>query len=359
MATGPEYSSMKRRQYLRGGLGIATAATLAGCMGLFETRPARTGPVLENRPDAVYYPTHYDGMTMAGMGMAGPYKVALSYTFPHRFWTITGDRTTQVDVTRDDTIHLMATVWDDATGMVVPTANNSVEISANGDLIDERSLWPMLSERMGFHFGDNVTLDGDGTYATSLQISPPDAELTGDFAGRFDEPITADLEFEYSKQELEGLGYTPLPDKQGTKGAVPPMEMDMMPIAATPSADDFPGTVIDTATSGDATFVAASVEADRFGDGPYLAISPRTPYNGFPMPLMGLGATLERDGEAIFDDSLTATLDPELGYHYGAVVDGIESGDTVTLRVETPPQVSRHQGYETAFLQFSEMTMTV
>lgn len=350
---------MHRREFIRGGLGIATTATLAGCTDLFETQSARTVALVENRPDAVYYPTHVDGMTMAGMGMEGPYKVALSYTYPHIFWTVTGDRTKQVDITPDHDVHLMATVWDESTGMVVPTANNTIEVTTNGELVAERSLWPMLSQRMGFHFGDNVTLDGDGTYSASLQISPPDADLSGDFAGRFGESVTIDLEFDYSKQTRDGLAYNPLDEKRGNRGAVSPMQMDMMPIAGTPPVEGIFGTVIGEASSGDATFVTASVEADRFGAGPYLFVSPRTPYNAYPMPFMGLATTLERGGETIFDGSLGAMLDPKLGYHYGAPVDSVESDDSLILRVETPPQVSRHEGYEMAFLTFSEMEMTV
>jgi hypothetical protein len=64
---------------------------------------------------------------------------------------------------------------------------------------------------------------------------------------------------------------------------------------------------------------------------------------------MGLAGTLSRDGETIYDGQLTPTLDPYLDYHYGAVVDGIASGDELTLRPTVQPQTARHEGYETAF----------
>jgi len=94
-------------------------------------------------------------------------------------------------------------------------------------------------------------------------------------------------------------------------------------------------------------------------DQQYLAVSPRTPYNRFPLPLMSLSATLSRDGEAVFDDYLYEWLDPDLGVHYGAVVDGVETGDELTISVDTPPQVSRHEGYETAFLNMPDATLTL
>jgi hypothetical protein len=51
----------------------------------------------------------------------------------------------------------------------------------------------------------------------------------------------------------------------------------------------------------------------------------------------------------VYDGSFDRTLDPDIGYHYGAVVDGVESGDSLTLSVDVQPQTARHEGYETAF----------
>lgn len=59
--------------------------------------------------------------------------------------------------------------------------------------------------------------------------------------------------------------------------------------------------------------------------------------------------TLTRDGQTVYDGPLTRTLDPDLNYHYGAVVDGVESGDELSMAVETQPQTARHECYETAF----------
>ncbi|PSP89284.1 hypothetical protein BRC90_05255 [Halobacteriales archaeon QS_4_69_34] len=59
---------MDRRAFLRAGAGTASVAALAGCTGLFETRSVSTGvpPVVENRPEAVYYPSHVEGMEVYG-----------------------------------------------------------------------------------------------------------------------------------------------------------------------------------------------------------------------------------------------------------------------------------------------------
>jgi len=53
---------------------------------------------------------------------------------------------------------------------------------------------------------------------------------------------------------------------------------------------------------------------------------------------------------------LTQTIDDEIGLHYGAAVD-IAFEDELRLTVETPPQVARHAGYETAFLNMDPVTI--
>ncbi len=66
--------------------------------------------------------------------------------------------------------------------------------------------------------------------------------------------------------------------------------------------------------------------------------------------MMSLDGSVEADGETVFDDALTAGVHPELGYHYGAVVETATQEPSVGVDVVAPPQVSRHEGYETAFL---------
>jgi hypothetical protein len=52
-------------------------------------------------------------------------------------------------------------------------------------------------------------------------------------------------------------------------------------------------------------------------------------------------------------------MDPALGYHYGAPIRGLASADRLTLSVTTPPQVARHEGYETAFLDLSPASLSL
>ncbi|MFB6132477.1 MAG: hypothetical protein ABEJ44_03625 [Halanaeroarchaeum sp.] len=94
-------------------------------------------------------------------------------------------------------------------------------------------------------------------------------------------------------------------------------------------------------------------------DQQYLAVSPRTPYNRYGLPFMGLSATATRNGSTIVETPLRAGLDPALSLHYGAVVDALEPGDEVEIAVETPPQMARHEGYETAFIEMPPVQVTI
>jgi hypothetical protein len=275
---------MRRRELLCG-LGGATLGGLAGCAGLFETRSAREPPLPENRPDAVYYPTHVEGMKMAGgMQSSGSYKCTLSYTFPHRFWLVTGSRPEKVDTQDTDSVHLMPVVWEAETGIVPPDINPQVSITQDGESVTELSPWPMISQPMGFHFGDNVKLDGDGTYQVEVRIGSPSTRRTGSLADNQGQ-ASFTFEFEFQQSTLEEIMYRDIPsDQEATEGAVDSMSMEMVPWPAStqvPNEDTLPGTVRGSATSGDAAFIVTTLsDATPFGGGEnetYLAVSPRTP----------------------------------------------------------------------------------
>ncbi len=352
---------MDRRDLLAAGAALGTAG-LAGCAGLFETQSARRGQftTVEDRGPQVYHPTHSDGMTMIGSGTNGRYRLGLMYSYAHAFWTITGSDTNRADVGDEETVHLMATVWDDETGTVLPSANVSAEVLKGGETVDSRSLWPMLSQNMGYHFGDNMVLDGDGTYTARIEVGAMQARRLGALRDAFDEGATIEVEFDHERSTIGDLPYEEFPDEKGNAGALDPAEMDA-PIAQVPEPDALPGTVLGSATSGDAEFVAFRPDdAPEFVDGgAYLAVSPRTPYNRYPLPFMGLAGTLSRGGETLFEDRFEPAVGPEIGYHYGAGVEAVESGDSLALAVNTPPGVARHEGYETAFIDMPEMDLTL
>jgi hypothetical protein len=355
---------MRRRRFLAAA-GATTALATAGCSGILETTTQSTGrtpPLVENRPDAVYVPSHVEGMEMAGMAESGRYRFSLSYSFPHRFWRTTSDRTSKVDIADSDTVHLMLTAWDGETETVIPTSSAVVSAATDGSsVLSDKQLWSMLSQNMGVHFGDNVELDGDGTYDVSVDFGPVGTRLSGGLADLATDRQSFSIEMPFDQATLEEVSYDLLDDRKGERDAVSPMEMGMRPSGQVPEPSALPGQLLGDGTSGDAAIVATaldSVPAGVDGDGTYLAVSARTPHNRYPLPFMSLSATLSRDGEAIFEGDLTDTLHPDIGYHYGAVVDGVQAGDTLDIAIDAPPQIARHEGYETAFLSMDAVSLT-
>ena len=355
---------MQRRQFLRAGTGVALAGSSAGCLSRlgFETRSVGAPPVVEDRPDAVYVPSHVEGMEMVGTAEAGPYGVALFYSYPHRFWLVTGENVEKVEIADDDSVHLMASLWDRETSVVVPTGSVTFDIRRDGERVLRRPPWPMLSQNMGFHFGDNLALPAEGTYEVAVEVGPVGTRRTGAFGDRFDDSATAEFSFEYSRSAVEAIDFRRLDDRKGERGAVDPMDMGMVPTGQLPAPGDLPGRAVGEATAGDGRFVVRALgepPAGIDGTGAYLAVSARTPYNRYPLPFTSMTAGLDSAGGSGSSGPLTATLDPDLGYHYGGTVDDVASGDTLTLEFGAPPQVARHEGYETAFLRMAPASIGV
>jgi hypothetical protein len=343
---------MKRRELLRSGLALTGSLGLAGCSGLLETRAAGIPPIPEDRPDGIYVPSHVEEMAMAGAETSGDYGVGLLYSYPHRFWTVNGPETSLTRIEQTDAVHLMASVWDRETETVLPETGMSAEIYCDGSLVSQEAIYPMLSQPMGFHYGANFGLDGDGAYTVRLSVGAPSIRRTGAFVGRFTDPVTVDVPFEYSESTKNDLALRRLDERVATPGAVDPMRMDSLPDAFAPLEADLPGRLLGTASSDGARLVVTALDAPPAGvdaAGTYLAVSARTRYNRMVLPAMGLRGRLDREGETVFEGTFTRSLDPELGYHYGAVVDDVEPGDALSLSVTVQPQTARHEGYETAF----------
>lgn len=346
-----------RRRTLLETVASGCLAGLAGCGG-FRLQPAnRAPPLVDDRPDAVYFPTHTEGMAMIDSVTSGGFGIGLMYSFPHRFWTTTGTRTEAVSIRSADSIHLMATVWDADSGMVLPIGAGLVlEVSREGDTVLERAPWPMISPTMGFHFGDNIALPTEGEYTVTVRVGPVSERRLGGFADRFTQGTEVSVPFEFSRRRRDDLAVRTFGDKAGSRAVPGLMEMEMLPTSRLPPGDQLPGRPVGQGTSGDARFVVRRLDTDS---GPYLAVSPRTPFNRVPLPMMSLTIRHERGGTRISELPLKSAIGPDLQFHYGATVDEVASGDRLTIIVEAPPQVSRHEGYETAFLTMSPVSVTV
>ncbi|WP_436343582.1 DUF7350 domain-containing protein [Natronorubrum sp. FCH18a] len=406
--------------------GVATGAlALAGCLGFGDDDSADENgvddpdagelpsfPEVEDPPSAVYLPTHRESMRVLEPVDAGDYTLAPMLSYQHPFWLVTGsggeNGIQRVDPEQTGGVHVMIVVWDDETGIILPVDTGAeIRVSLDGEQVGSpQSAWPMLSQGMGFHFGDNVPLEGEGTYTVEVEIPPLSVRTTGDLADRFTESGTATFEFEYDRafqtEVTDGVEYLD-EERWGEPGALEPMahgghegngdgddhgdgDHDTraeIPYSALPPAEAYPGTHLEPVDepggsdgledddseadtlprSGDAAFVTTLLESDsRLADDDerYLLVSPRTPYNRVPLADMSLRATVERDGRPVTDDAvLEQTIDGEYDLHYGASLPDVQSGDSVTISIESPPQVARHQGYETAFLEMPPIELTI
>lgn len=406
-ATFDGSTRLSRRRVLAGST-AGFAAALAGCLGddgdgdgsdadggspsppeTTDSDSVPQQPQVTDPPEAVYLPTHRESMVHLDPIEAGPYTVGPMLTYPHTFWLVTGSSVEEVRP-EGQGVHLMFSVWDTETEAVLPVdVGAQMRLLREGEVVDTRSPWPMISQTMGFHFGDNVPLGELGTYTVEVDLTPITARRTGEFAERFESRQSATFEFEFDQVfQREVVGGVEFLDESewGEPGALEPMggtgedadgesaqdtheggsdmgedeggsDMDghgdhEIPFSALPPADAYPGRSLGEPSSGDATFVVRHLTDTHLSDDGYLLVSPRTPYNRVPLADMALSVSGALEGE------LVQTLDSEVGHHYG-LAGSLSPGDTVELRVESPPQVARHQGYETAFLDMPAMSVEV
>ena len=366
---------MRRRSYLAQAGGTALAATAlaaaAGCLAAGEDRYEPPATV-SDPPAGVYRPTAVPRLRTVGVTDAGPFRLALAYGPPVRFWEVVGGQTYLRDVAEDDDVHLVALAWDPATGVVLPEVGLTLEVLRDGDLVTQESVYAMVSQGMGFHYGDNFALDGDGAYEVTVAVGGLQGRRTGAFAGRFGDPASHTFAFDYAASDRDAIPVDRA-DDPGGRGALPPSPPDGVPAAVVP--EDPPGTRIGRARTADVVLdvraleggeAAARIDGTDGGDdeaGPasaddYLAVLAGTPFHDLVLPAMGLRATVERDGDDAEGRILSRTLDPELGYHYGTAVADAAAVTAVRVETLTPPQVARHEGYETAFLELDPVRVT-
>ncbi|NHN41064.1 fe2+ transport protein [Halorubellus sp. JP-L1] len=355
---------MERRRLLQS-LPAVAGVGLAGCLdsggGGTETtatdgdEPTETSESTTATPDGptgIYVQTFMDKMVSSGMGKAGDLRAMLMLSIPHDFWNINGTSVEKTAATDADSFHLMATVFDAATNTVLP-ASVSTEVLRDGETVTQEVTYPMLSQRMGFHYGANFEVSSFGSYVARVNFEGLGSTRgVGDLEGAYGEGVTVEIPFEWTQSVADQFSVRDV-DAGGKAGAVRPMGSMDAPMGELPAPDALPGSVVGSKLSDGANLVAGRVDGGgRFADGSdYLYVSARTRYNGYVVPMMGLEATVTRDGETVFDDRLAPAIDGEMGYHYGAAVDAVESGDAVDVRATTPAQVARHEGYERAFRQ--------
>jgi uncharacterized protein involved in high-affinity Fe2+ transport len=89
------------------------------------------------------------------------------------FVIFNGSNEQMVKPPRHVSFHLMVDLNDARTGVTIPYASVWATITRRGHIVYDERQWPMISEYMGPHYGNNVALPGPGTYRLSLLVSPP------------------------------------------------------------------------------------------------------------------------------------------------------------------------------------------
>ena len=226
------HAPLTRRRVVAGGAALAATA-LAGCSDdehVVDEPEADDGdptddegsddadedavpdlPQVEDPPEAAYLPTHFEAMEHIDPVVAGEYEVEGMVTYPHLFWNVTGEEVEAAEPAGTD-VHLMATVRDPETGTILPAETGlEMVVAREGEEGTPHAPWPMISQEMGFHVGDNVPLGDDGTYEVEVRVGAIEARKTGEFAGRFEEPGTGTFTFEFDdefrREVVAGIHY--------------------------------------------------------------------------------------------------------------------------------------------------------
>lgn len=127
-------------------------------------------------------------------------RIELATSEPTTFTLFQGDQEREVTPQPDDSMHLMAVLADDETGERIPYAEVWATITdAQGDVVFDERMWPMLSQGMGTHYGINVALPTAGTYDVSVQVGPPQAARHPEYSDRWTEPFTFETTLDWEE----------------------------------------------------------------------------------------------------------------------------------------------------------------
>lgn len=341
---------VSRRQLLRAGIGGSLAALTASA-GCIESRSPYAPPILDDPPEGVYIPPHFEGMVPIGTDTDGPIAATIQYSYPHRFWLLSGRDHSRVRIQPDDTLHLMVQLWAHDTDVILSGTSPRVTVESGDGIVAERVFWPMLSQRMGFHYGDNLALDGAGTYEIRLEVPPTSDLLAGRFEQLLDGPARFQFTLDWQESTLDDVSITTVGEgRKGASNALSPMDGGAAPLGEVPGT--LPGQSLGTAST-DEMQIQATL-APEMGEEAKLLLTAATPHNRFAIPMLGPVAHYNGSSRRF-----RAALDPSLGMHYRDRLPGLDSGQDIRVSFPTPPQVARHEGYETAFMNPDPVTFSL
>ena len=89
------------------------------------------------------------------------------------FVIFNGNKERMVKPPKNVSFHLMVELNDAHTNYPIPYAGVWATVRKAGKIVFDERQWPMISEYIGPHYGNNVVLPGAGKYQLSLLVSPP------------------------------------------------------------------------------------------------------------------------------------------------------------------------------------------
>lgn len=138
-----------------------TSASMAG-MGMSGSVKGMSVDGIKPVPTRTLATADWQDMKVSAMAMtAVPFVI------------FNGTREQTVKPPKHTSFHLMVMLNDARTNVAIPYASVWATIRKAGKVVYDERQWPMLSEYMGPHYGNNVTVPGTGRYQLSLLISPP------------------------------------------------------------------------------------------------------------------------------------------------------------------------------------------
>lgn len=180
--------TMRFRTALRAALACLTMAAVAGCASAEKTTSASSSAAANGGSSMAGMSMGGSGTTASGASVDGikpvPTQTLATATWqdmkvqaramtavPFVIYDGTSER--MVKPAKHTTFHMMVDLSDSRTGVAIPYASVWATIKHGGKLVYDERMWPMISEYMGPHYGNDISLPGKGTYQLSLLISPP------------------------------------------------------------------------------------------------------------------------------------------------------------------------------------------
>jgi uncharacterized protein involved in high-affinity Fe2+ transport len=136
--------------------------------------------------------------TLAGVTWQGM-KITAQAMTPVRFYIpVANGKYQEVNPPKDASFHLMVMLTDAHTGYQIPYSTVWATIRKNGKIVYDKRQWPMISEYMGTHYGNNVALPGAGRYDLTLTISPPAVARHVEYAHKWLKVYSVTLPFKWT-----------------------------------------------------------------------------------------------------------------------------------------------------------------